>query len=128
MNGWTSSMGFKFSDMEKDHMLSTVEKVVGERGVATEEEITDALLREGIPKDHLLYNHHLRMAELEGLVCSGPLGPRSTYMLVKDRVGAFTYNTLISAVVALYSFCLAIASACVRFHSDKPSNLHPNGD
>jgi hypothetical protein len=41
-----------------------------------------------IPKERLLYNHQLRMAELEGLVCSGSLGPRNTYRLVRDRVPA----------------------------------------
>ena len=90
MNGWTSSMGFKFTDKEKDITLSTIERVVGERGVTTEDEITEALLQAGIPREHLIYSHHLRMAELEGLVCSGPLGPKSTYMLARERIGEFT--------------------------------------
>lgn len=90
MNGWTSALGFKFSEREKDLTLSTIEKVVGERRVATEDGITDVLLQAGIPKEHLIYSHHLRMAELEGLVCSGPLGPKSTYVLARERVGEFS--------------------------------------
>lgn len=39
-----------------------------------------------------------------------------------------TLDTLISAVVTSYSLCLAIAPAFICPHSDKPSNLHPNGD
>ena len=90
MNGWTSALGFKFTENEKYLTLSTIEKTVGEKGVATEDEITDALLQVGIPKEHLVYSHHLRMAELEGLVCSGPLGPKSTYVLTQERIGVST--------------------------------------
>lgn len=90
MNGWTTSMGFKFSEKEKALTLSCIETLLEERGVGTEEEITAALLQAGIPKEHLVYSHHLRMAELEGLVCSGPPGPKSTYALVRKRVGKYT--------------------------------------
>lgn len=90
MNGWTTSMGFKFSEKEKAFTLSYIEALLEERGVCTDEEITAALLKAGIPIEHLVYSHHLRMAELERLVCSGPPGPKSTYALVRKRVGKYT--------------------------------------
>lgn len=86
MNGWTSSLGFKFSQAEKERSLSIINDLLSQQGIAVEEDINQALLEGGIPKEHLVYSHHLRMAELEGLVCSGPLGPKSTYMLVRDRL------------------------------------------
>ena len=87
MNGWTSAMGFKFTSHERDKTISIIEGLLQEKGVALEEEINQALLEGGIPKEHLFYSHHLRMAELEGIVCSGPLGKKSTYMLTRERVG-----------------------------------------
>lgn len=44
MNGWTTSMGFKFSEKEKALTLSCIETLLEERGVGAEEEITAALL------------------------------------------------------------------------------------
>ena len=88
MNGWTSALGFKFTGQEKERALGIIEEVLERQHVATEEEMDTALLRAGIPKNHLVYSHHLRMAELEGLICSGPLGPKNTYMLTRERIGA----------------------------------------
>ena len=87
MNGWTSALGFKISEKEKETTLSLIGNLLRERHVATEDDINAALLAGGIPKEHLFYSHHIRMAELEGLVCSGPIGPKSTYMLVSERIG-----------------------------------------
>ncbi len=87
MNGWTSAMGFKFSAKEKERALGIIEDLLDRQHVATEEEIDTALFAGDIPREHMRYSHHLRMAELEGLVCSGPLGPKNTYMLVRDRIG-----------------------------------------
>ena len=86
MNGWTKSLGFAFGGKEKYQALSIIEKTVGDLGETTEDVIGEALKRGGIPEDHLVYNHQLRMAELEGIVCSGSLGPRNTYRLVSERV------------------------------------------
>ncbi|MBP3270158.1 MAG: AlkZ family DNA glycosylase [Bacteroidales bacterium] len=86
MNGWTKSLGFAFGGKEKYQALSIIEKTVGDLGETTEDVIGEALKRGGIPEEHLVYNHQLRMAELEGIVCSGALGPRNTYRLVSERV------------------------------------------
>ena len=88
MKGWLSSSGLEIPSADKDRALCVIEDFLGERGVATEEEISLALREKGISTENHLGGHHLRMAELEGLVCSGPLGPRNTYMLTRDRVGA----------------------------------------
>ncbi len=88
MNGWTASLGYRFSADERDTTFAIIERVLGEKHVATEDDINAALLDGGIPKAHLSFSHHLRMAELEGLVVSGPIGPKSTYMLTRERVGA----------------------------------------
>ncbi|MBO6248756.1 MAG: AlkZ family DNA glycosylase [Bacteroidales bacterium] len=86
MNGWTKSLGFAFGGKEKYQALSIIEKTVGDLGETTEDVIGEALKRGGIPEEHLVYNHQLRRAELEGIVCSGALGPRNTYRLVSERV------------------------------------------
>ena len=86
MNGWTKSLGFAFGGKEKYQALSIIEKTVGDLGETTEDVIGGALRRGGIPESHLVYNHQLRMAELEGIVCSGTLGPRNTYRLVSERI------------------------------------------
>ena len=86
LDGWTKSLGFAYSGKEKERILTIIEDTVSRHGEVTEDIIGEALLEGGIPKERLLYNHQLRMAELEGLVCSGSLGPRNTYRLVRDRV------------------------------------------
>jgi len=88
LDGWTKSLGFAYSGKEKERILTIIEDSVASMGEVTEDVIGEALLDGGIPKDRLVYNHQLRMAELEGLVCSGSLGPRNTYRLVRDRVPA----------------------------------------
>ena len=86
MKGWTKSLGFSFEGKERRKALSIIEKTVGDLGETTEDVIGKALLEGGIPESHLVYNHQLRMAELEGVVCSGTLGPRNTYRLVSERI------------------------------------------
>jgi hypothetical protein len=85
LDGWTRSLGFSYSGREKERILTIIEDTVAGKGEVTEDVIGEALLEGGIPRERLLYNHQLRMAELEGLVCSGSLGPRNTYRLVRDR-------------------------------------------
>ena len=82
LDGWTKSLGFTYSGKEKERILTIIEDSVASMGEVTEDVIGEALLDGGIPKDRLVYNHQLRLAELEGLVCSGSLGPRNTYRLV----------------------------------------------
>ena len=86
LDGWTKSLGFTYSGREKERILTIIEDTVSKHGEVTEDIIGQALVEGGIPEDKLLYNHQLRMAELEGLVCSGSLGPRNTYRLGRDRV------------------------------------------
>lgn len=86
LDGWTKSLGFNYSGKEKERILTIIEDTVASRGEVTEDIIGEALVEGGIPKEKLLYNHQLRMAELEGIVCSGSLGPRNTYRLVRDRI------------------------------------------
>jgi hypothetical protein len=86
LDGWTKSLGFAYSGKEKERILTIIEDTVSRHGEVTEDVIGEALIEGGITEDRLVYNHQLRMAELEGLVCSGSLGPRNTYRLVRDRV------------------------------------------
>ncbi len=88
LDGWTKSLGFTYSGKEKERILTIIEDTISTYGEVTEDIIGHALIEGGIPEDKLLYNHQLRMAELEGLVCSGSLGPRNTYRLVRDRIPA----------------------------------------
>lgn len=86
LDGWTKSMGFSYSGAEKERILSIIEDTVSREGETTEDVIRDALLEGGVPKERLVYNHQLRLAELEGIVCSGTLGPKNTYRLVRERI------------------------------------------
>lgn len=88
LDGWTKSLGFSYSGKEKERILAIIEDTLSRHEEVAEDVICQSLLEAGIPKERLLYNHQLRMAELEGLVCSGTLGPRNTYRLVRDRVPA----------------------------------------
>lgn len=88
MNGWTKSMGFTIEGGEKEKSLAIIEGTLRQSGQATEDTLVAALRAGGIPEEHLQYGHPIRMAELEGLICSGTLGERSTYVLVRDRLPA----------------------------------------
>ena len=90
LNGWAAAGGHRLNQSDKTRILSLIEKVLGERGCLTEQEITDYLRANGVPEERLFYSFHLRMAELEVLICSGPLADKSTYMLVSQRIGEAT--------------------------------------
>ncbi len=66
--------------------LPLIEKLLSQKPDATREEISSILNTAGIRTDDNRLSHIMLRAELEGLVCSGPLrGRRQTYALLANR-------------------------------------------
>ncbi len=66
---------------------SIIEKELGNRKILTREELADEFHKSGIKTDANRLSHLLFCAELEGLICSGPLkSKKHTYSLLSARV------------------------------------------
>jgi hypothetical protein len=89
-----SSMASRHRDLEITPALETksrkiIEREIGKKGSRTREEIGAALERGGIVLGESRLPHLLMLAELDALICSGPVkGARPSYALVDDRVPA----------------------------------------
>jgi hypothetical protein len=93
-----ASMRARHTELEISHTVAAksrrlLEKAIAERGPLTREEIAREFSRAGIATHDNRLSHLLLTAELDGLVCSGPIkGIRPSYALVDARVPG--HNTL----------------------------------
>jgi hypothetical protein len=79
-----------------------IEKAIGTRGPLTREEIADVLERGGIVLGESRLPHLLMLAELDAVICSGPLkGVRPSYALVDERVPVGSKRTRDAALAEL---------------------------
>lgn len=87
-----SSMKSRNRELELDGALllktnKIIEKALEEEGQITREEFSVKFNKEGIKTDNNRLSHILFEAELDSLICSGPIkGNKITYMLLKERV------------------------------------------
>lgn len=87
IKGWMKSNGISIPDDEHAMVNDALVQIVGERGCVTCEDIENALAGMNIRMDKHRLSYHIRMAEYEGLLCSGDLHPmKATYSLVSHKI------------------------------------------
>jgi hypothetical protein len=87
LNGWMKSNKISISDDEGAAVRKIIEQNIGDRTDVTKEDITDALVRNGMHMDDHRISYHIRLAELSGSLVSGNLHPgKATYCLASQKI------------------------------------------
>ncbi len=88
LRGWMHANGIDIPEAEKRRIQEfLVETATGKRAVL-KEDFDRALKAKGILMDDHRLSYHLRLAEFDGLLCSGDLHPtKRTLALVSERIG-----------------------------------------
>lgn len=85
--GWMSSNKIAIPDEELTKVCNILAQTAADNGSATKEEFVKALAEKGISLDDHRLSYHLRMAEMNGTLCSGDLHPtKATYSLAAAKV------------------------------------------
>ncbi len=88
IHGWMRSNHVSIGDDELARIRDILVQTAADMGSAVKEDFAHALAERGISIDDHRLSYHLRMAELEGTLCSGELLPmKATYALSEQRVG-----------------------------------------
>jgi hypothetical protein len=84
---WTIYRRENLDQAVLDRGTELIIQVLGGRRYQTRAEIGEALAGQGLPAEHLRLAYVIMNAELEGLICSGPMrGAQHTYALLDERV------------------------------------------
>ena len=87
--GWMAGNGISIPDTELSRIREILCMIVAERRSATKEDIVRGLAERGVTMDDHRLSYHIRMAELEGVLCSGDLLPvKASYSLSADKLPA----------------------------------------
>ncbi len=86
---WMKSNKIHISDEELGKIREIIVQEVSDKGSATKEDLVSALVEKDIKIDDHRLSYHIRMAELEGILCSGKLLPtKASYSLTEHRIKA----------------------------------------
>lgn len=87
--GWMSSNRISIPDSELMLIRDILTEAASEKGSVTKDDIVQALARKDISMDDHRLSYHIRMAEYEGVLCSGDLLPtKATYALSEEKIGS----------------------------------------
>ena len=87
--GWMSSNKISIPDEELHCVRDILTQTAADRGSATKEDFVKALTENNMQMDDHRLSYHIRMAEFDGVLCSGDLLPTiATYTLSAEKVGA----------------------------------------
>jgi hypothetical protein len=85
--GWMSSNKISIPDEELYRVRDILAQTTADKGSATKEDLVKALAGNDIQLDDHRLSYHIRMAELNGFLCSGDLLPtKATYALTANKV------------------------------------------
>lgn len=88
LRGWMQSNGISIPDKEKWHIQGLLSGIMEGRRAALKTDIDTALREKGVCMDDHRLSYHLRLAEFDGLLCSGDLHPtKRTLALVSEKIG-----------------------------------------
>ena len=89
LRGWMHANGIDIPDDEKGRIQALLaEAAAGKRSVL-KEEFAEALREKGVTMTDQRLSYHLRLAEYDGLLCSGDLHPnKRTLALVSEKLGS----------------------------------------
>ena len=92
--GWMSSNKISISDEELMRVRNILAQTAADLHSATKEDFVCALAEKDIRMDDHRLSYHIRMAEMNGVLCSGDLLPmKATYALAVDKVKkTFSYD------------------------------------
>ena len=86
--GWMSSNRITIPDEELSRVRDILAQTAADKGSATKEDFVRSLTEQHLAMDAHRLSYHIRMAELNGVLCSGELLPmKATYSLTTDKVG-----------------------------------------
>ena len=88
LRGWMHSNGIDIPDGEKCRIQEMLADIMAGLGCAFKEDIAFALKARGISMTDQRLSYHLRLAEYDGLLCSGDIHPtKRTLALVSEKIG-----------------------------------------
>ncbi len=88
LRGWMHSNGIDIPDDEKGRIQELLAESVAGKRCVLKEDLDRALKEKGIVMDDHRLSYHLRLAEFDGLLCSGDLHPtKRTLALVSEKIG-----------------------------------------
>ncbi len=89
LRGWMHSNGIDIPDDEKCRMQESLAEIVAGGRRVLKEDIAMALKQRGVCLTDQRLSYHLRLAEYDGLLCSGDLHPtKRTLALVSEKIGS----------------------------------------
>ena len=87
LNGWMKANNVTIDDNELHLIRQILIRVAEDKGNVTKDDFAEALSAKGIFMDSHRLTYHIRLAELDGVLCSGNLSPmRSTFALAEKKV------------------------------------------
>lgn len=87
MKGWMSSNKISISDEELLRVRNILAQTAADLHSTTKEDFVRALAEKNIRMDNHRLSYHIRMTELNGVLCSGDLQPmKATYALATDKI------------------------------------------
>ena len=88
LRGWMHANGIDIPDTEKGRIQELFAEYMAGKRCVLKEDLDLALKEKGIAMEDHRLSYHLRLAEFDGLVCSGDLHPtKRTLALVSEKVG-----------------------------------------
>ncbi|MBR6306792.1 MAG: AlkZ family DNA glycosylase [Bacteroidales bacterium] len=88
LRGWMHSNGIDIQDDEKCRIQELLADIVAGKSAVLKEDIALALEERGVSMTDQRLSYHLRLAEYDGLLCSGDLHPtKRTLALVLEKIG-----------------------------------------
>ncbi len=91
LHGWMASNRICINAEEEERISAIFKEALTGKRSLPQNEMKEALRDRGIQMDEHRFSYHLRLAELNGLICSGNLNPlKNTYCLVSEKLGPAT--------------------------------------
>jgi hypothetical protein len=88
IRGWMASNGISLPEKEVADMREILVQTAADKGSVTKEDFVQELAQRGLSMDDHRLSYHIRLAEIEGVLCSGNLSPmKATYALSARKVG-----------------------------------------
>ena len=88
LRGWMHSNGIDIPDYERRQVQDLLAQAMEGNGSFLKEDLDRILKEKGITMEEHRFSYHLRLAEFDGVICSGDLHPtKRTLALVSEKIG-----------------------------------------
>jgi len=90
LRGWMHANKIRIAGEEAAHMRALLAEIIGQYRSITKEQIQKELQAKGIRMDDHRLSYHIRLAEFDGMICSGNLSPmKASYALAEEKIGHY---------------------------------------